>query len=213
MPWRQPTGAAGDTRAAARTAALRAAAGGRRVTDRRARFRRLVLLGGLLALAAAGEAAAERITNIGLVDLQRVTTAYFRESKAVRELEGERDQIDSARARMEAEIFDLEARKVQAEQDGLRQQALQLDEEARARTQHLRDFLAVKNRQLSQQVARLSESDTFLGELAAAIEFVAESEGLSLVINKNNVAVLYFVPEIEVTDLVIAELGRRAGSN
>lgn len=163
----------------------------------------------LLLLAGGSGLAAERITNVGLVDLRRVTTAYFRESAAVRELQAERDRMDVERARLEAEIFELEGRKVQAERDGLLQRALQLDDELHARKQHLRDFVAVKNRQLAQQEARLAESDAFLGELAAAIQFVAESEGLSLVLNKNNPSLLFFVKEIDVTDLVIAELGRR----
>lgn len=167
----------------------------------------------LLLLAGCSELAAERITNVGLVDLRRVTTAYFRESAAVRELQAERDRMNAERVRLEAEIFELQGRKVQAERDGLLQRALQLDDELHTRRQHLRDFVAVKNRQLAQQEARLAESDEFLGELAAAIEFVAESEGLSLVLNKNNPSLLFFVKEIDVTDLVIAELGRRARRN
>ena len=156
----------------------------------------------LLLLVGSSEVAAERITNVGLVDLRRVTTAYFRESAAVRELQAERDRMNAERARLEAEIFELERRKVQAERD-----------ELHTRKQHLRDFVVVKNRQLAQQETRLAESDAFLGELAAAIQFVAESEGLSLVLNKNNPSLLFFVKEIDVTDLVIAELGRRARRN
>ena len=164
----------------------------------------------LLLLVGSSGLAAERITNVGLVDLRRVTTAYFRESAAVRELQAERDRMNAERARLEAEIFELERRKVQAEHDGLLARALQLDDDLHTRKQHLRDFVAVKNRQLAQQETRLAESDAFLGELAAAIQFVAESEGLSLVLNKNNPSLLFFVKEIDVTDLVIAELGRRA---
>lgn len=164
-----------------------------------------------LILGGSGVVTAERITNVGLMDLRAVTTAYFRESAAVRELQAERDRMDAERARLETQIFELEASKVQAERDGRLQRALQLEQELYRRKQHLRDFVAVKNRQLAQQEARLAESDAFLGELAAAIEFVAESEGLSLVLNKNNPSLLFFALEIDVTDLVIAELGRRAG--
>ena len=167
----------------------------------------------LLLLVGSSGLVAERITNVGLVDLRRVTTAYFRESAAVRELQAERDRMNAERARLEAEIFELERRKVQAERDRLLARALQLDDELHTRKQHLRDFVAVKNRQLAQQESRLAESDAFLGELAAAIQFVAESEGLSLVLNKNNPSLLFFVKEIDVTDLVIAELGQRARRN
>ena len=66
----------------------------------------------LLLLVGSSGLAAERITNVGLVDLRRVTTAYFRESAAVRELQAERDRMNAERARLEAEIFELERRKV-----------------------------------------------------------------------------------------------------
>ncbi len=181
--------------------------------SRTALIARTALCGGLL-LATCGVSIAEQlITNVGLVDLQRVTTAYFRESTAVRELHTERDRIQAEQARLEAQLFELEQRKVQAEQAGRVQQALRLDEQIHAQGQHLRDFVAVKNRQLSQRQAGLAESDAFLGELATAIEFVAESEGLALVLDKNDVSLLYYVPEIDVTDLVIAELGRRVRRN
>ena len=176
-------------------------------------LRRSVLSCGLLLTAAGALPAQQLITNIGLVDLQVVTTAYFRESTAVRDLYADRDRIDAERARLEVQIFELEARKLRAEQDGRNQEALRIADQMFAQKQHLRDFVSVMNRQLSQRQALLAESDAFLGELAAAIEFVAESRGLSLVLDKNNVTLLYFLPEIDITELVIAELGRRAGRN
>jgi Skp family chaperone for outer membrane proteins len=176
-------------------------------------LRRSVLSCGLLLTAAGALPAQQLITNVGLVDLQVVTTAYFRESTAVRDLYADRDRIDAERARLEVQIFELEARKLRAEQDGRNQEALRIADQLFAQKQHLRDFVSVMNRQLSQRQALLAESDAFLGELAAAIEFVAESRGLSLVLDKNNVTLLYFLPEIDITELVIAELGRRAGRN
>ena len=74
--------------------------------------------------------------------------------------------------------------------------------------QYLQDYITVKNRQYNQTANRLANSDEFLNELAMAIEFVAESEGLSLILNKNNNSFLYYVPEIDVTDKVIEELSR-----
>jgi outer membrane protein len=173
--------------------------------------RRLLVLA--LAVLGSGALAAERITNIGILDLRRVTTSYFRESRAVRDLEEMRAQVDAKRARLEAEIYDLEARRLQARTDGDRQDVLALDQRLFEQRQYLRDYITVKNQQLAQQQERLAESDSFLDDLAAAIAFVAESEGLSLVMDRNNNGVLFFVPEIDVTDLVIAELGRRSGRN
>ena len=125
----------------------------------RSASKRTLVLWCLFLILGGGVVTAERITNVGLVDLRAVTTAYFRESAAVRELQAERDRMDAERARLEAQIFELEASKVQAERDGRMQRALQLEQELYRRKQHLRDFVAVKNRQLAQQEARLAESD------------------------------------------------------
>ena len=188
--------------------------GPRMAGGRRRRASRVALPAALLAMFVLGAAAgwAQRITNVGIVDLQRVTTTYFRESTALRQLQAEQQEVQAERARLEAEIFELEARKVEAEQADRRSEALRLDSQIFDLKQHLRNYLTVKNRQISQLAARVSESDAFLGELTAAIEFVAESEGLSIVLNKNSDAFLFFVPEVDVTDLVIAELERRASA-
>ena len=184
---------------------------GRALRSRRVLLRRLAAA--LLLAAAATAPAQQLITNVGLVDLQAVTTAYFRESTAVRDLYAERDRVQAERGRLEARIFELEARRLRAQQDGRGQEALRISDQIFTQKQHLRDFVSVMNRQLSHREALLTESDAFLGELADAIEFVAESRGLSLVLDKNNVTLLYYLPEVEITELVIAELGRRAGRN
>ena len=186
---------------------------GRRAQRTGRAAQRSLLACGLLLAAAGGASAQQLITNVGLVDLQVVTTAYFRESTAVRDLYADRDRILAERARLEVQIFELEARRLRAQQDGRADEALRIDDQIFTQKQHLRDFVSVMNRQLSQREALLAESDAFLGELADAIEFVAESRGLSLVLDKNNVTLLYYLPEIDITDLVIAELGRRAGRN
>lgn len=180
----------------------------------RNRVVRLGLPACVMLLTAAGALSAQQlITNVGLVDLQVVTTAYFRESTAVRDLYADRDRIAAERSRLEAQIVDLEARRLRARQDGRSAEAMRIGDQIFTQKQHLRDFVSVMNRQLSEREALLAESDEFLGELAAAIEYVAESRGLSLVLDKNNVTLLYYLPEIDITELVIAELGRRAGRN
>ena len=175
--------------------------------------RRSLLACGILLAATGGASAQQLITNVGLVDLQVVTTAYFRESTAVRDLYADRDRIQAERTRLEAQISELEARRLRAQQDGRTAEALRIGDQIFTQKQHLRDFVSVMNRQLSQREALLAESDAFLGELADAIEFVAESRGLSLVLDKNNVTLLFYLPEIDITDLVIAELGRRTARN
>jgi len=162
--------------------------------------------------AAAAASFGQQIPRLGIVDLQRVTTTYFRESTALRNFERERAQVQEEQGRLEADIFDLEARKIEAERSNDSARALSLDRDVFDRRQHLRNYLAVKNRQLADMVSRLSESDDFLSEMTAAIEFIAETEGYSIILNKDSNLFLFFVPEVDITDLVIAELSRRASN-
>ena len=162
--------------------------------------------------AAAAASVAQQIPRLGIVDLQRVTTTYFRESTAMRNFQREREQVQEDQRRLEADIFDLEARQLEAERNNDSARALSLDREVFDRRQHLRNYLTVKNRQLADMVSRLSESDDFLSEMTAAIEFIAETEGYSIILNKDSTLFLFFVPEVDITDLVIAELSRRASN-
>ena len=151
---------------------------------------------------------AQRVTNIGIVDLVQVSTIYFRESTAVRDLEGFKERIEDEKRRLESQILSLEDDKIDAESQNLKAQALRIDSKVFELKQYLRDYITVKNRQYNQMGNRLANSDEFLNELALAIEFVPENEGLSLILNRNNSSFLYYVPEIDVTDKVIEELSR-----
>jgi outer membrane protein len=170
--------------------------------------RRRLAIGIALATTIAGYA--QQIPRLGIVDLQRGRLPEVRRRDALRSFESERARVQDEQARLESDIFELEARQLDAQRSENRERALSLDDQVFERKQYLRNYLTVKNRQLADMVSRLSESDEFLSEMTSAIEFIAESEGYSVILNKASNLFLFFVPEVDITDLVIAELSRRA---
>jgi outer membrane protein len=156
----------------------------------------------------------EQITRVGLLDIEKVYSIYFRESRAVKELQDKRAEIQRDLGRIDEEIQVLENQKLQAEGDRNADLALKLDSDIFKKKQYREDYRRLKMDQLRKLSERISLSDAFLDELVSAIQFVAESEGFSIVLNKSGQFEQFFffyTKEVDITDKVIQELVKRAG--
>lgn len=159
-------------------------------------------------LAPVNGSAQEQITRIGVVDLDAVVRAYFRESESFRAYEARREEIDGEREAIEGEIHNLEQARLEARQAGDRRLELLLDQQIFDQREHLLQFVRVMNDQLRREYEGLKTSDRFTAELAEALAFVAETLGFSLIRSTQNL--FYWDTDIDLTDEVIADLARRA---
>jgi outer membrane protein len=172
------------------------------------------LLAAMVFLALAGAAFGDQITRVGVLDIEKVYSVYFRESRAVKELQEKRSEILREIGRIDEEILALENQKLQAEAERNSDQALKLDTEIFKRKQYRDDYRRIKLDQLRKLSERVSLSDAFLDELVAAIQQVAEAEGFSVILNKSGQFEQFFffyTKEVDITEKVIQELVRRAG--
>ena len=149
---------------------------------------------------------AEQLTTVGIVDITKVSTAFFRDSQAVRELETLTTRLQTEIDGITAEINQLKDRKLQAENSGDQNLALKLDEEIYNRSNYLRDYFRIKNTQLQERRSRLSESSAFITELQRAIAFIAEDQGYNVILKSSDPNLLWWSRQVDVTDLVIARL-------
>ena len=149
---------------------------------------------------------AERLTTVGIVDVTKVSTAFFRDSKDVRELEDLTNRLQRELDSITAEINQLKDRKLQAENSGNQAQALRLDEEINNKTNYLKDFFRVRNAQLQERKNRLAESSSFLSQLQQAISFVAEDQGFNVIFKSSDPNLLWWSRQVDITDLIIARL-------
>jgi outer membrane protein len=160
----------------------------------------------LLGLCVVLPASAEQLTTVGIVDITKVSTAFFRDSQAVRELEDLTARLQSEIDNITAEINRLKDRKLQAENSGDQAQALKLDEDIHNRTNYLRDYFRVRNTQLQERRNRLAESSSFLAQLQQAIAFIAEDQGYNVILKSSDPNLLWWSRQVDITDLVIARL-------
>jgi outer membrane protein len=170
--------------------------------------RLLALIFGIVCLLPAG---AEQLTTVGIIDVAKVTNAFFRDSQAVRELEDLTTKLQAEINGISAEINQLKERKLSAENSGDQAAALKLDEEIYNKTNYLRDYFRIKNGQLQERRNRLSESSSFLTELQRAIAFVAEDQGYNVILKSSDPNLLWWSRQVDITELVIARLLQSSG--
>jgi outer membrane protein len=118
---------------------------------------------------------AQQLTRFAVVDLPKVYTAFFRDSRVVREFEERSARVQAEIDRMTAEIQRLRGTLVDAEAQGDEERALRLQNDIYKKSEFLREYYQVKTAELEDQKKRLSQSGSFMEQVYDEIRFIAES--------------------------------------
>jgi outer membrane protein len=149
----------------------------------------------------------QQLTRFAVVDLPKVYTAFFRDSKAVREFEERSTRVQREIDKMTKEIQDLRSKHADQVLQGDQNQALRTEAEINRKSEFLREYYTVKTTELEEQKRKLSQSGSFLEQVYAEIRFIAESEGYTMVLNpKENTGIIWYSPTVDITDKVIQNL-------
>jgi outer membrane protein len=160
----------------------------------------------------AGALEAQQLTRFAVVDLTKVYTSFFRDSRAVREFEERSARVQAEIDKMTAEIQTLKSSQLDAQAKGDEAQALRLENEIYRKSEYLKEYFQTKTAELNDQKNKLAQSGSFLTQVQNEIRYIAESEGYSMVLNlKENTGILWYSPTVDITDKVIQNLVAKAG--
>ncbi|MCL1931810.1 MAG: OmpH family outer membrane protein [Treponema sp.] len=149
----------------------------------------------------------QQLTRFAVVDLPKVYSAFFRDSRVVREFEERSARVQTEIDRMTKEIQELRSKHADMVVAGDQSQALRLESEINRKSDFLREYYATKTAELEDQRKKLSQSGSFLEQVYGEIRFIAESEGYSIVLNlKENKDILWYSPTVDITDKLIQNL-------
>jgi outer membrane protein len=149
----------------------------------------------------------QQLTRFAVVDLTKVYTAFFRDSRAVRDFEERSAKVQKEIDKMTKEIQDLRSKHADLVLQGDQNQALRTETEINRKSEFLREYYTVKTAELEEQKRKLSQSGSFLEQVYNEIRFIAESEGYSMVLNlKDNTYIIWYSPTVDITDRVIQNL-------
>ena len=168
------------------------------------------VLNASLCIAAATAAGAQQLTTVGVVDINRVYSAFFGESRQIRELERLREEYQAEIDAQRADLENLRNRRVDARQSGNATLESRLDDQIAELEREIADLARRRRGQLQSRQAELL-SDRFVRDLQNAIEFAAESEGYTVVLRADSDGLQWWSPEVDISDAVLARLIATAG--
>lgn len=156
---------------------------------------------------------AQQITKFAVVDLPRVYTSFFRDSRAVRDFEARSTRVQAEIDKMNDEILTLKSQLLDAQSQNDNTRILRLENDIYQKSEFLQQYYQTKTEELEMQRKRLANSNVFYQQVHDEIRIIAESEGYSMVLSlKDNKGILWYSPTVDITDTVIANLLSKAGS-
>lgn len=148
---------------------------------------------------------AEQLTTVAIINIDRVYNTFYRDSQAVRELERLRTEYQNEIDDHLEELENLRDQRLQARNRGNEQRVAQLDRQILEMTRFIEDLSQRRREQLQLQQERLLSND-FLNQLQQAIQYVAESEGYTVVIRSDTSGLQWWSQEVDISDLVLERL-------
>jgi outer membrane protein len=153
---------------------------------------------------------AQQMTRFAVVDLPKVYTAFFRESRAVREWEERSARVQADVDRRTAEITNLRSQRAAADLSGNQTEVNRLDALIYRQSESLREYYQTQTTILNDQRRNLMQSGSFLQQIYDEIRFLAESEGCSMVFNLNDTpGIIWYSATVDLTDRLIQNLQTR----
>jgi outer membrane protein len=173
-------------------------------------IKKLLFAVGILALAAVA-AGAQTIFTVGVIDIQRVYTNFLQDSQGVRELEALRSEIEQELTERAEEIQRLESELVEAREEDNRREVLRLQNELELLRENYDEYRRIQQDRLERRRRQLTQGDRqFLADLQRAVEFVAVGRGYTLIMNMDEQGLIWWSPEVDITDDVLARLRQRS---
>ena len=150
----------------------------------------------------------QNFPKVGVINIKKIAQTYFKDSKALRDLESEKERNKKYIEQIIEDIKVLEDKildaKVDNDYDLVRRYELEKDK----KTEHLREYRRITDQRIEEKMKKLYYSDTFMNELIDAIDSVSFKNGFSLVLDVNAGNIYFYTPEIDITEIVIEELMR-----
>jgi len=149
---------------------------------------------------------AEQITKVAVLDYTRILSAFYADSAEARRIDEMKTVFAQEVRRLQDEIQNLEERKLEAENRGDSRSALDLDSTIQDKKQYYQEYVRVRGNQIQQAAVNLGSSNELAREILKEIQYVAESNGYSIVLKRSDPNLLWWSYEVDITDLVLQRL-------
>jgi outer membrane protein len=156
----------------------------------------------------------QQLTRFAVVDLPKVYTEFFRDSRQVREFNERSARVQNEIDRRTKEITELRARYSEAVLKGDQTEANRLELQVYRMNEALKDYYQTQTAILEDQRKNLMRSGSFLDQVYDEIRYIAESEGYSMVMDLGeSKGIIWYSATVDITERLIQNLRTKSGRN
>ena len=151
--------------------------------------------------------AQQQIPKIGVIDYSRIVQRMMPNSDQLQEIKNIKQAIEDESKAIEAEIATLEKEKADIESKSHYNDASdEINEQIVSLRYYLQQFVDEKNKELEEKKALVPDTTEILSKIVSQIQYVAESEGYSVIFDSKDRNIIWWTHSVDITDLVMRKL-------
>ena len=166
----------------------------------------MVLLFGVFLFSLSAQAA---ITRFAVVDINRIVSIYTAQMPEFKAFTEKRDKVQAEIESQTKELQELNAKLAEAQENGNKTQIKNLENQIRTKTQALQTYVKNNMAELEKEREQLMKNEVLMRQITAVVRAVAESEGVSVVLNRDDSAMVWFSPSVDITNKVLERMRAR----
>ncbi len=148
----------------------------------------------------------EQIAKIGIINYSKIVSAYSGDSRSLREIERMIKSYEDGVSSIKDDIYKLQERKLYYQNNNDEINVLKYEEQIEKKKLYLKEYSKLKLSNIEAKKNKLIQSAEFLSEILEKIEYIAESEGYSIIFNSKDPNIIWWSQTVDITDLVIEKL-------
>ena len=151
--------------------------------------------------------AQQQIPKIGVIDYSKIVQRMMPNSDQLQDIKNIKQAIEEETASIEAEIATLEKEKADVESRSHFHDATDdINDQIASLRYYLKQFVDEKNKELEEKKALVPDTTEILSKIVNQIQYVAESEGYSIIFDSKDRNIIWWSHSVDITDLVMRKL-------
>ena len=171
-------------------------------------MKKIAVIAGIIVLLSAG-VFANPLSKIGVINFTRIIEDYYSESAVWREIDSMRNEYQRGLNTIVNEIEQLRNQQLEAQRVNNDILALQLGERLFQRQEYMKEYHNVWSTRIDRRIQTISASDTITAEIYSVINYIAETQGYSVIFRTQDPNILWYSQAVDITDLVLDRLKSR----
>ena len=160
----------------------------------------------IILISASAFVSAEQIAKIGIINYSKIVSAYSGDSRSLRDIERMIKSYEDGVSSIKEDIYNLQERKLYYQNNNDEINVLKYEDQIEKKKDYLKEYSRLKLSKIEAKKSRLIQSQEFLSQILDKIEYIAESEGYSIIFNSKDPNIIWWSETVDITDLVIEKL-------